>query len=123
MWGRCNLFILTYRSTLVESITMAQRNIGSDFDDFLAEEGLLEEVAAVAVKRFIAFQLAQKMSQEHLTKAEMARRMETSRSALDRLLDPENPAVTLQTLQSAAHALGGRLKIELDFHSDAAKVA
>ena len=102
---------------------MAQRNIGSDFDDFLAEEGLLEEVAAVAVKRFIAFQLAQKMSQEHLTKAEMARRMETSRSALDRLLDPENPAVTLQTLQSAAHALGGRLKIELDFHSDAAKVA
>lgn len=99
---------------------MAKKNIGSDFDDFLKEEGLLEETTAVAIKRYIAFQLAEKMSEEHLSKAEMARRMETSRSALDRLLDPENPSVTLQTLQSAAQALGGRIKIELEFQRNAA---
>jgi predicted transcriptional regulator len=99
---------------------MAKKNIGSSFDDFLKEEGLLEETAAVAIKRYIAFQLAEKMSEEHLSKAEMARRMETSRSALDRLLDPDNPSVTLQTLQSAAQALGGRIKVELDFQRNAA---
>jgi len=99
---------------------MAKKHIGSNFDDFLEEEGLLEEATAVAVKRYIAFQLAQKMSEEHLSKAEMARRMETSRAALDRLLDPDNSSVTLQTLQSAAQALGGRLKVELDFRRSAA---
>ena len=60
------------------------------------------------------------MSEDNLSKAEMARRMETSRSALDRLLDPDNPSVTLQTLQSAAQALGGRLKVELEFRRRAA---
>ena len=55
------------------------------------------------------------MSEDNLSKSEMARRMDTSRSALDRLLDPRNSSVTLQTLQSAAHALGGRLKVELEF--------
>ena len=99
---------------------MAKRNIGSDFDEFLEEEGLLEEATAVAVKRYIAFQLVEKMSETNLSKAEMARRMETSRSALDRLLDPDNSSVTLQTLQSAVRALGGRLKIELDFQRSAA---
>ncbi len=99
---------------------MAKRNIGSDFDAFLDEEGLLEDVTAVAVKRYIAFQLAAKMDETDLSKAEMARRMETSRSALDRLLDPDNSSVTLQTLQSAVRALGGRLKIELDFQKNAA---
>lgn len=99
---------------------MSRRNIGSDFDHFLEEEGLLEEATAVAVKRYIAFQLAEKMAESNLTKAEMARRMETSRSSLDRLLDPENSSVTLQTLQSAVQALGGRLKIEIDFHKNAA---
>lgn len=102
---------------------MAKRNAGSNFDDFLEEEGLLEEVTAVAVKRYISFQLAEKMDETNLSKAEMARRMETSRSALDRLLDPDNPSVTLQTLQSAVQALGGRLKIELDFHERSAEVA
>jgi antitoxin HicB len=99
---------------------MAKRNIGSDFDKFLEEEGLLEEATAVAVKRYIAFQLAEKMTESNLSKAEMARRMETSRSSLDRLLDPENSSVTLQTLQCAVQALGGRLKIEIDFHKNAA---
>ena len=101
---------------------MAKRNVGSNFDDFLEEEGILEEVSAVAVKRVIAFQLAEKMSEKNLTKTELARRMDTSRSALDRLLDPENSSVTLQTLQSAANALGGRLNVELEFESEA-KVA
>jgi len=99
---------------------MSKRNIGSSFDDFLAEEGLLQETTAAAVKRYIAYQLQQKMVEENLSKSEMAKRMDTSRSALDRLLDPENTSVTLQTLQSAAHAVGGRLKVELDFHANAA---
>lgn len=94
---------------------MAKRHIGSNFDSFLQDECLLGEVTAIAVKRNIAHQLSTKMAEENLTKAEMARRMETSRSALDRLLDPENASVTLQTLQGAAQALGGRLKVELDF--------
>jgi len=99
---------------------MGTKNVGTNFDDFLEEEGLLEETTAIAVKRYIAYQLAKKMTEEHLSKSEMARRMETSRSALDRLLDPSNSSVTLQTLQSAAHALGGRLKVELDFQRNAA---
>jgi len=99
---------------------MVKKNVGSDFDDFLEEEGLLEEATAVAVKRHIAFRIADKMAEGNISKAEMARRMGTSRSSLDRLLDPDNSSVTLQTLQSAVQALGGRLKIELDFHKDAA---
>ena len=99
---------------------MAKRNIGSNFDEFLDEEGLLEDATAVAVKRYIAYQLAEKMDESNLSKAEMARRMKTSRSALDRLLDPDNASVTLQTLQSAVRALGGRLKIDLDFQNHAA---
>ena len=99
---------------------MTKRNIGGTFDEFLNEEGLLEDATAVAVKRYIAYQLAEKMDEANLSKAEMARRMETSRSALDRLLDPDNASVTLQTLQSAVGALGGRLKIELDFQEHTA---
>ena len=99
---------------------MSTKNLGSNFDEFLKEEGLLEEATATAVKRYIAFQLTEKMIEDNLSKSEMARRMETSRSALDRLLDPSNSAVTLQTLQSAAQALGGRLKVELDFQKQVA---
>ena len=99
---------------------MGKRNIGSDFDAFLEEEGLLEETTVRAVKRYIAFRLAERMSEARLSKSEMARRMNTSRSALERLLDPDNPSVTLQTLQSAVQALGGRLKIELAFRKHAA---
>ena len=98
---------------------MAKKNVGSSFDEFLEEEGILEDVSAVAVKRLIAFQLAEKMSEKKLTKSELARRMATSRSALDRLLDPDNSSVTLQTLQSAVQALGGRLNVELEFDSKA----
>jgi antitoxin HicB len=101
---------------------MAKKNVGSSFDDFLEDEGILEEATAAAVKRVISFQLAQKMSEHSLSKSEMARRMDTSRSALDRLLDPDNVSVTLQTLQSAVQALGGRLSVEIDFENKA-KVA
>jgi len=89
------------------------RHIGSNFDDFLEEEGLLAEVEAVAAKRVIAFQIKRLMKEQKLTKVELARRMKTSRSALDRLLDPTNPSVTLLTLERAARALGRRLRIEL----------
>jgi len=99
---------------------VGEKNLGSSFDQFLDEEGLLEEATVAAVKRYIAYQLAKKMTEESLSKSELARRMETSRSALERLLDPTNPSVTLHTLQSAAHALGGRLKVELEFQDDAA---
>jgi antitoxin HicB len=103
----------------IEVVDMAKRNIGSSFDDFLSEEKLLEEATAVAVKRVVAYQLEQKISESNLSKTEMARRMDTSRSSLNRLLDPENASVTLHTLQSAVQVLGGRLKIELDFQDHA----
>ena len=86
---------------------------GSDFDDFLAEEGILAEVEAVAVKRVLAYQVEQEMKQRNLSKTEMARRMGTSRAALDRLLDPKNPSINLQTLSKAAQTLGKRLQISL----------
>jgi DNA-binding Xre family transcriptional regulator len=87
--------------------------LGSSFDDFLTEDNLLETVEAIALKRVIAWQLAQEMNKRGLTKTQMAQAMQTSRSSLNRLLDPENSAVTLNTLTSAAHALGKRLHIEL----------
>ena len=92
---------------------MKKKHVGSDFDDFLVEEGLLGEVEATAVKRVIAYQLTSFMEQNELSKTEMAKRMETSRSALDRLLDPTNHSITLQTMDRAARALGKKLRIEL----------
>ncbi|MCX6082050.1 MAG: helix-turn-helix transcriptional regulator [Chloroflexi bacterium] len=92
---------------------MENKHIGSDFDNFLAEEGLLEQAETVAVKRVIAYQVEQLMKQQNLSKTEMSRRMNTSRAALERLLDPANQSVTLQTLDRAARALGKRLQISL----------
>jgi DNA-binding Xre family transcriptional regulator len=89
------------------------KRVGSDLDEFLASEGLLSEVEATAVKRVIAYQLAQLMREKKLSKTAMAQRMRTSRSALDRLLDPANPSVTLQTMDRAARVLGKRISIEL----------
>jgi len=88
-------------------------HIGSDFDDFLSDEGLLAETEAVAVKRVIAWQLEQAMEARGLTKSAMARQMHTSRAALDRLLDPQSPSVTLLTLERAARVLGRRLVVSL----------
>ena len=92
---------------------MNTKHVGSDFDAFLEEEGLLEEAEAVATKRVLAFQIAQAMEEQKLSKAAMARRMKTSRSALDRLLDPAVPSVTLLTIERAARALGRRLNVEM----------
>jgi DNA-binding Xre family transcriptional regulator len=87
--------------------------IGSSFDDFLKEEGFYEEVTARAIKRVITRQLDVLMQEQGLTKSELAKRMETSRAQLDRLLDPENESVTLGTLTRAAHAVGRNLRMEL----------
>jgi len=92
---------------------MKKKNIGSSFDDWLREENLYEEVTAVAIKRVLARQISQEMIDRNLSKTEMARRMNTSRAALDRLLDPENDAVTLNTLSKAATAVGRQLHFEL----------
>lgn len=92
---------------------MNRKYVGSDFDEFLEEEGLLAEAEAVAVKRVVAFQISKLMEEYNLTKTVMAKRMKTSRAALERLLDPENGSVTLQTLERAALALGKRLQIGL----------
>jgi len=92
---------------------MNKTYLGSDFDSFLAEEGILAEVEAVASKRVIAYQILQLMEEQKLTKSEMAVRMKTSRAALQRLLDPTNKSVTLLTLEKAAKVLEKRLRVEL----------
>jgi antitoxin HicB len=92
---------------------MKKKNIGSSFDSWLREESIYEEVTASAIKRVLARQVEAAMKEKHFTKAEMARRMRTSRAALDRLLDPEYDAVTLSTLRKAAMAVGRQLRLEL----------
>lgn len=86
---------------------------GSSFDDFLTEEGVLQDVEARAIKRVIVWQLDESMKRAKLTKADLAKQMSTSRSALDRLLDPDNPSLTLGSLAKIAVALGKRVRVEL----------
>ena len=88
-------------------------HIGSNFDDFLAEEAILEEASAIAIKRVVAWQISQEMKAQRITKTALAAKMHTSRAALNRLLDAEDTSLTLTTLSSAAKALGKRLRIEL----------
>ena len=92
---------------------MTKRNLGNDFDDFLKEEGMLEEATAVAVKRVIAWQIEQEMAAQRITKTAMAKKMRTSRASLNRLLDENDTSLTLTTLAGAAAALGRRIKFEL----------
>ena len=92
---------------------MKKKNIGSSVDRWLRDEGIYEEVAGTAVKRVLARQVEAAMKEKHLSKSEMARRMHTSRSALERLLDPDNDAVTLNTLQKAATIVGREIRVEL----------
>ena len=92
---------------------MKQKNIGSSFDDFLRTDGTYQEVTAAAVKRVLARQLQVAMIENELSKTEMAKRMNTSRAALNRLLDPDNGAVTLETLQKAAAVVGLHVRLEL----------
>ena len=86
---------------------------GSDFDDFLSEEGILEEVTARAHKRLLALQLHDAMKASKISKVQLAEKLQTSRSQIDRLLDPDNTAVTLESLERLANAVGRQLKIEL----------
>jgi DNA-binding Xre family transcriptional regulator len=88
-------------------------HIGSSFDDWLKDEGIYEEVTARAIKRVLARQLDALMEEQGLTKSELAKRLETSRAQLDRLLDPEHDSVTLTTLTRAAKAVGRQLRLEL----------
>lgn len=86
---------------------------GQLFEEFLREQGTCEEATEVAVKRVLAFQIAAAMKEQQISKVEMARRLQTSRSQLDRLLDPGNDTVSLATLARAARAVGRSLKLEL----------
>ena len=88
-------------------------HVGSAFDDFLAEEGLLEVCEEQAIKELLAEQIEHAMQEQGLTRTAMAARMQTSRASLNRLLDPSNLSVTLHTLQKAAHVVGKRLRLEL----------
>lgn len=91
----------------------AHKNIGDNFDDFLEEEGILNEVESAACKKVIAWQIEQEMKARNLSKTEMAKKMNTSRVSLDRLLDPTDNSVTLSTLVHAADVLEKRLIIGL----------
>src|SRR3984957_6931137 len=98
-------------------MTMAKEGAGvhsgSSFDDFLEEEGYRNEVESIAIKRVLAWQFEQEMVRQQKTKRAMAAELKTSRSQLDRLLDPQNTAVSLDTLARAAHVLGKRLVLEI----------
>ena len=89
------------------------KHIGSSFSDYLREEGIYEDVTTHSVKSVLAWQIAQTMRKEGITKVEMAKRMKTSRAQLDRLLDPNNDKVQLDTVQRAAEAIGRKLRMEL----------
>lgn len=92
---------------------MKKQNIGSSFEDFLNDEGIAEEVNALATKRVIAWQMSEIMKKEKINKKAMAIKLNTSRSQLDRVLDPENSRVQLDTLIKVAAAIGRKLRIEL----------
>jgi predicted XRE-type DNA-binding protein len=92
---------------------MNREFIGSSFEDFLKEDGIYEEVNAIAVKRVLALQIQDEMGKQKIAKAELARRMNSSRSAVNRLLDPANPSITLFTLEKAASAVGMKLTVTL----------
>jgi DNA-binding Xre family transcriptional regulator len=87
--------------------------IGSSLDELLEEEGTLADIEAIALKRVIAWQIEQAMAEKKLTKTAMAKQMKTSRSALARLLDPDNPTVTLDTIGRAAKVIGKQVRFEL----------
>jgi hypothetical protein len=93
---------------------MKRKHIGSSFDDLLKEEGIYEEATGHAIKRVIAWQLSEAMKEKKISKAEMARLLKTSRTQVNRFLDPENCSVQLDTMQKAAAIVGKRLVITLE---------
>jgi antitoxin HicB len=91
---------------------MRKKHIGSSIDDFLKEEGIFEEAQAQAIKEVVAWQLAEAMKKKKISKTKMAQLLKTSRTQVDRLLDPKND-ITLSSLQRAAAMVGRRVSIEL----------
>lgn len=92
---------------------MKRKHIGSNFEDFLAEDGILEACRAGAIKFKIAHELEKIMNDRNLSKADIARQLKTSRTSVDRLLDPENTSITLNTMAKVAQLLGKRIEFSL----------
>ena len=88
-------------------------NMKSDFDEFLQDEGIFAQTEAIAIKRVIAYQIEQEMKKQEITKSKMAKLMHTSRTSVDRLLDPMNKSLTISTLEAATQALGKKLNISI----------
>jgi antitoxin HicB len=88
-------------------------NMKSDFDEFLEADGILADAEATAIKRVIAYQIEQEMKAQNITKTKMAELMHTSRAVVNRLLNPKSSSLTLNTLESATHALGKQLNISI----------
>ena len=88
-------------------------NMKSDFDEFLEHQGILAETEAIAIKRVIAYQIEQEMKKQEINKSKMAKLMHTSRTSVDRLLNPMNKSLTISTLEAATHALGKKLNISI----------
>jgi DNA-binding Xre family transcriptional regulator len=88
-----------------------ENHIGSSFDSFLEEEGLLEEAEAIAIKRVIAYQLEEEIKKRNINKTELAEQLNTSRAAINRILDPDNTSISLKTLEKLAKFFGKKLKI------------
>lgn len=101
------------RSNVKREEARPHKNIGSSFSDFLEAEGIREEVEDVAIKRVVAWQLEQEMIKQGITRTVMARKMKTSRTTVNRLLNPENNSGTIQTLNRTARVLGRKLSISL----------
>jgi DNA-binding Xre family transcriptional regulator len=96
-----------------KTIAKSNKHLGGDFDEFLKDKGILEDCEAYAVKRVLAWQIEEIMKKDGVSKAGLARRMRTSRTCVDRLLDAKNPSVTLLTLDKAARALNKNLEFSL----------
>ena len=92
---------------------MKKKHLGLNFEDFLEADGILEECRASAIKFKIAHELEKAMSKQNISKAEMAKRLKTSRTGIDRLLDPDNTSITLNTMAKVAHLLGKRIAFSL----------
>lgn len=92
---------------------MKRKHLGTKFEDFLADEGILEECRATAIKFKIARELEKAMNDGNISKAEVARRLKTSRTGVDRLLDPQNTSITLNTMARVAHLIGKRIEFAL----------
>jgi antitoxin HicB len=92
---------------------MKKKHLGSRFDDFLDEQGILEECRASAIKFKLAHELEKAMTKQNISKADMAKRLKTSRTGIDRLLDPQNTSITLNTMAKVAHLLGKRIDFAL----------